>query len=219
MAALSGTCNLVDPDRSRRDRNLTNLAGLIRISGELRTPVVTLCTGSRDPEDMWRRHPDNHRPETWADLVNALEQLLPAAEEAGVVLGIEPEPANVIDSTRRARKLMDELRSPQLRIVFDAANLVTPESLGVQARIISEAVDLLGPEIVLAHAKDIRGGENPGYVAAGHGKLDYELYLKVLRRGGFDGPLVLHGLQEHEVPGAVVFLKTELSRLGARGGI
>ena len=57
---------------------------------------------------MWRRHPDNDKPDAWSDLLATLDQLVPVAEEHGVVLGIEPEHANVIDSAQRARLLLDE---------------------------------------------------------------------------------------------------------------
>jgi sugar phosphate isomerase/epimerase len=56
--------------------------------------------------------------------VAALECLLPVAQEAKVILGVEPEPANVIACAARARKLLDELQSPNLKIIFDAANLL-----------------------------------------------------------------------------------------------
>ncbi|HZR15820.1 MAG TPA: sugar phosphate isomerase/epimerase [Verrucomicrobiae bacterium] len=214
MAAISGTCNLIDPDAAKRGQELARLQKLIRASKELGAGVVTLCTGTRDPQDMWRAHPDNHSTGAWNDLLAALEQLLPVAEESGIALGIEPEPANVIDSAKKARALLDQLASPRLKIVFDAANLVHVGDLARQCEILAKAVDLLGSDIVIAHAKDLARGMT-GHVAAGRGKLDYHCYLGLLRCAGFDGPVILHSLSEDEVPAAVAFLQKHLTTSGA----
>jgi sugar phosphate isomerase/epimerase len=203
MAAVSGTCNLIHPDPAQRAMDLEKLALLVRCCGELGTSVVTLCTGTRDPENMWRRHPENHDPAAWHDLARSLERLLPTAQECRVCLGVEPEPANVIDTARRARELLDQMRSPSLKIVFD------------EAEILAEAVDLLGEDIVVAHAKDLDQEGLIGEVAAGRGALNYGLYLSWLKRAGFKGPLILHNLRESEVAGAVGFLREKLQAAAA----
>ena len=75
MAAVSGTYNMAHPDRRIRDAGADRLATLIAAAPRLGTRVVTLCTGSRDPEDMWRAHPDNAGPDAWRD---SLEQIAAA---------------------------------------------------------------------------------------------------------------------------------------------
>jgi sugar phosphate isomerase/epimerase len=214
MVAISGTCNLIHPDAAKRGQELARLQKLICASKELGAGVVTLCTGTRDLQDMWRAHPDNRSSDAWNDLLAALEQLLPVAEETGLALGIEPEPANVIDSAEKARALLDQLASPRLKIVFDAANLVHPGDIARQSDILAKAVDLLGPDIVVAHAKDLARGTR-GHLAAGRGELDYQCYLGLLRRAGFDGPVILHNLSEAEVPAAVAFLQKHIKTSAA----
>ena len=207
MAAISETCNLIHPDPARRGNDLARLELLLHACRELGTSVVTLCTGTRDPIDMWRAHPENHSTGAWRDLVKALEQLLPVAQQLNIALGIEPEPSNVIDSAPRARDLLNQLKSPHLKIIFDAANLVRAKTLDVQDKILSEAVDLLGLDIVVAHAKDLTRDPLAAHVAAGRGSLDYNLYLSLLRQARFEGPLILHNLREDEAPEAVRFLR------------
>lgn len=62
MAALSGTFNMIDPDPRQRQANLRRLRVLAAACKGLGTEVITLCTGTRDPHDMWRYHPDNGSP-------------------------------------------------------------------------------------------------------------------------------------------------------------
>lgn len=37
------------------------------------TSVVTLCTGTRDPEDMWRWHPENTSSQAWDELLRSMD--------------------------------------------------------------------------------------------------------------------------------------------------
>ncbi len=200
MAAVSGTYNMVHPDAGVRAAGQRRLADVIAAAPALGTRVVTLCTGTRDPDDMWRRHPDNATPEAWADLLASLEPALAAAEVHGVTLAIEPEHGNVVDSARAGRRLLDELRSPRLKVIVDPANL------DLHADVLREAFALLGDDLVLAHAKDRRADGT--VVPAGTGDVDYDVFLSLLRDA--DVPLILHGLAEHEVPDALAFLRRAL---------
>src|SRR6266487_4160019 len=129
MVAVSGTCNLIHPDQGQRAQYLGRLQTMTAVCRTFGTSVVTLCSGTRDATDMWRSHRENHSLSARRDLRTSLETLLPLAEKHGVTLGIEPEPANVIATDQQARQLLDELKSPCLKIVFDAANFLTPHAL------------------------------------------------------------------------------------------
>jgi sugar phosphate isomerase/epimerase len=75
---------------------------------------------------MWKCHPGNNSKEAWRDMVQSIECGLIAAEKNGLLLAIEPEKENVVNSASRARHLLDELQNPRLRIVIDPANLIGP---------------------------------------------------------------------------------------------
>ncbi len=72
---------------------------------------------------------------------------------------------------------------------------------------------MVGRDIILAHAKDLSSDGEAGHEAAGHGLLDYDRYLSLLHSYGFNGPLLLHGLSEAQVPGCVAFLREKLARI------
>jgi sugar phosphate isomerase/epimerase len=206
LAAVSGTFNMIDPVSQRREAGMRRLGQLAGACALLGTSTITLCTGTRDPDDMWRGHPANAGPDAWMDLHKAMEQALAIAEEHDLFLAVEPETANVVDSPAKARRLLDELGSPRLKIILDPANLFHVEDLPQQRAILDAAFDLLGPDIVLAHAKDVRVVDGAiHHVAAGTGVLDYHHYLSLLRH--IPVPLIVHGLAEAEVPGALAFLR------------
>lgn len=215
LVAVSGTFNMIHPDPEVRRDGLRRLDVLAGACERLGASTVTLCTGTRDPQDMWRGHPDNATPEAWRDLLAAMQEALETAERRGVTLAFEPEVNNVVDSAEKGRRLLDEMRSPRLKVIMDAANLFDAgdpaRRLSRSGKILNEAFDLLGGDIVLAHAKDVKGSGE--MVAAGKGDLDYALYLKHLVAAGYEGPLVMHGLAEDEVDGSLAFLRRKLADL------
>jgi sugar phosphate isomerase/epimerase len=210
MVAVSGTYNMAHPDPEVRAGGRARLAAVIEAAPGLGTNVVTLCTGTRSRGDMWTAHPDNATPAAWRDMLESVGAALEVAERCGVVLGVEPEHANVVSDAAAARRLLDELPSSALRIVMDGANLVDPAALDDQRRVLVDAFEQLGADIVLAHAKDVRADGT--IVAAGRGELAYDDYVRLLRQAAYDGPLILHGLSEDDVPGAVAFLHAQLER-------
>jgi sugar phosphate isomerase/epimerase len=195
LAALSGTFNMAHPDPAVRRDGLEKFELLCEVTTRLRIPVITLCTGTRDPVNMWKWHPDNDSKEAWDDMVQSIESALIAAEKNNLILAFEPEGENVANSASRARKLLDELRNPRLRIVIDPANLISPKRQ--QKEVLDEAFALLRDAIVIAHAKD-RNNDFKA-CAAGKGILDFEYYLRCLQEIGFTGPLTMHGLEEEDV--------------------
>lgn len=215
LSALSGTFNMAHPDPAARRAGLDGLEVLARSCPRLRTRVITLCTGTRDPDDLWRFHPDNASPAAWCDLSATLREALARVEPYGVTLAVEPEVANVVDSASRARRLLDEIGSPHLGVVIDPANLFHRGDLARMDEVLDEAFELLGTSVVLAHAKDLERDGEAGHAAAGTGRLDFDRYIRLLRRFGYGGPLVLHGLGEDEVASSVAFL---IAKLGAPGG-
>jgi sugar phosphate isomerase/epimerase len=208
LAALSGTYNMIDPDPQAREAGAEGLTRVIALAPRLGTDVVTLCTGSRDPGNMWRKHPNNDTPEAWTDLLVQMEKAVRVAEKYGVTLGVEPEIGNTINSVDKARRLLDEIRSPQLKIVMDGANIFQRGQLPNMRKVLDEAFERLGSDIALAHAKDLDQDGEAGHVAAGRGRLDYRYYLGLLRASGFEGSIILHALKPAEAKDRLAFVRS-----------
>lgn len=204
LCAVSGTYNMAHPDTAVRADGLRRLEVIAAACAAMGTTLITLCTGTRDPDDQWRGHPDNSSPEAWRDMSAEMEKAVVIAERFGVRLGIEPELANIVDSAAKARRLLDEIGGPVLAIVLDPANLFEREELAEQRRIVAGAIDLLADRLVMGHAKDRTA--SGAFATAGQGVLDYPHYLSCLRAIGFTGDLVTHGLAAHEAPGVAAFL-------------
>ncbi len=203
--ALSATCNMIHPDEDQRLRGSAQLEVLGKFAAALKIPLLTLCTGSRNPHDQWAHHPDNQSKEAQRDLMAAMERAIRIAEAHDLLLGIEPEHGNVINSAPAAQALIDGLQSKRVRIVLDPANLIHDETGQAQHAIIAEAIDLLGELVVMAHAKD--RDATGQVVAAGRGIVDFNYFLAHLKAIGFRGPLVTHGLAAADAAEVYAFLK------------
>jgi sugar phosphate isomerase/epimerase len=210
LSAVSGTFNIIDPNRERRRQNINRLRTLAEHCSLLGTSIITLCSGTCDPDNMWRHHPDNGLPGTWAEVTEAIREISQIGEQTGVTMAFEPEVSNVVDSARKARRLLDEVGSPNLKVVLDGANLFHSGELPRMREILAEACELLGTDTVVAHAKDLNRDGDAGDVPAGSGLLDYDFYLSLLRKAGFQGPLITHGLKEEQVPACMEFLRRKL---------
>ncbi len=207
LSALSGTYNMIDPDPAARQAGAKALEGVIALAPRLGTTLVTLCTGSRDPHDMWAMHPESNSPEAWADLLVSVERAVRVAESHGVTLGVEPEVGNTVNTVAKARRLLDEIASPNLKIVMDGANIFQKGELPRMRAKLDEAFDLLGADIALAHAKDLDRDGEAGHVPAGLGKLDYPYYLEKLEASGYAGAIILHALEPEQAADRIAFVR------------
>ncbi|GAA0975349.1 sugar phosphate isomerase/epimerase [Acrocarpospora macrocephala] len=180
IPSVSGTFNVIHPDTALRARQTDQAVRLIALVGELGADVVTLCTGTRDPDNMWRAHPGNTDPSAWTDLRRTLDPLLEAARDAGIRLGVEPEHGNVVRDAVTAARLLGELGDDApIGIVLDPANLLSPQTVAQQEQVVGEAIDLLGARVLGLQAKDVVPS---GYSAAGAGLMDYPALFTQLGR-------------------------------------
>jgi len=215
IASVTGTFNMTHPDPEQRKLGLRRLRVLAEACPGLGTSAIHICTGTRSTKSMWSPHPDNDLPESWRDMAACVREAADIARQAKVVLAFEPEMSNVVDSARKARRLLDEVGSPHLKVNIDPANLFHKGELPRMKEILEEAFALVGKDIVLAHAKDLDRDGEAGHRVAGEGLLDYDLYMRLLLASKYTGPILLHSLTEQQVPGCVAFLRKKLSLANA----
>ncbi len=205
--ALSGTFNMIAPDMEERKNGCKQFETQCRLAQELNIPIVSLCTGSKHPNNKWKWHDDNLKPSSWDDLMRTTEEIISYAEKYNVVLGVETEASNIVCTPELARKYLDDTGSENLKIIMDGANLFRPEQVKDMTAVLDHAFELLGKDIVLAHAKDFSLDGELAFVAAGEGILDFKHYIQLLKQYKYDGALIMHGLSEEQVATSKKFLE------------
>ncbi|MDF9824920.1 sugar phosphate isomerase/epimerase [Breznakia sp. PF5-3] len=210
LDALSGTFNMIDPDIEKRNEGIKQFDILCKIAKELQITIITLCTGSKNRESKWKWHPNNDTPEAWEDLLDTTSQILKSAETHNIILGVETEASNIVNTPLKARTYLDTFNSSNLKIVMDGANLFLPSQVENMEEVLKEAFIYLGKDIVLAHAKDLANTSDIAFVAAGEGILDYNTYIALLKKYAYDGPLIMHGLSVDQISSSIEFLEEKL---------
>jgi sugar phosphate isomerase/epimerase len=200
MWGASATYNTSHPDPARRAAETQCAARYIAAMGPLGVSAATLCSGSRNPHDMWGRDLDTASEAAWRDFRASLDELLPAAVAAGVMLAIEPEPANTVSDATRAVRLVDELGNDAERIGFilDSANLISDVDAADHVSTLEHAFDVLGDRTICLHAKDVVPWSQ---TLGGHGVVNYDLVARLHAGLPRRVPLIIQDATETELPG------------------
>jgi sugar phosphate isomerase/epimerase len=154
IAVLGCYINLSNPDPATRAPLMSYFKEHLRCARDFGcgAGIVGTETGSLNAD--WSFHPDNRTEDAFKALVPRIAELVAEAEHFGSTVGIEGVASHVLDSPQRIRRLLDDIRSNNLQIIFDPVNLLDGTNYQDQDRIIKESLDLFGDRIAIIHAKD-----------------------------------------------------------------
>lgn len=217
IKAINGTFNMVDDDLAARDMYIGRFENIAAACKALDCKIMTLCTGSKSKDGMWRYSPQSASPQAWKELLQTTEKLILIAEKYDLTLGVETEASNAVFSVERTRQYLDAIASKHLKVIMDCANLFqagTAWRKNVRPTI-EKAFDQLGKDIVLAHAKDILQSDGTAFTYPGNGIVDYGFYFEKLKEIGYTGGLILHGIHdESEFAPSISSMRRHLEAAG-----
>jgi len=206
IEVINGTFNMAHPDEEVRREGIRRFALLTEAADILGAKYISLCSGTRYAEHLWTYSPENHTPAAWDAMLDTIKRAVELAERRNIVLAIESEASNIIDTPENARRVMDEVGSDCLKMILDCANLfhvgrAHPEYV---RETIAHAFDLFGDDIVIAHGKDIREGDGIDFCGTGRGIVDFTFTAQMLKKYGYAGDMFLHGIyDESDMPYAL----------------
>jgi L-ribulose-5-phosphate 3-epimerase len=118
--------------------------------------------------------------------LDTLAQVGDLARAAGVVVAFETGQ----ESASLLRRTLDDLKSPNLKVNFDPANMLLYDKDDPL-----QVLDLLAPDIRSVHLKDANRPTVKGAwgseVPLGEGQTNTRAFVKALKRIGFSGPLCI----------------------------
>ena len=217
ITAVNGTFNMVDRDRTRKEEYIRRFRKICEAASFFGAKVVTLCTGSKSTEGMWRYSPESAGEDAWNDLLETTRRIMPLAAQHKLYFGVETEASNVIFTAKRCRRFLDQIGDPRLQVIMDCANLF-PAGIAKKENVdatIREAFELLGKDVILAHGKDIAESGTVSFASPGMGIVNYELFFEELKKIGYSGGLILHGVHDPaDFPKCVALMKDALRKTG-----
>jgi sugar phosphate isomerase/epimerase len=180
IAVLGCYINLGDRDAALRRPQLERFKEYIRFARDFGCSLVGTETGSVNSD--FSAHPDNQGEAAFQTVLASVRELVREAEKFGVFVGIEGVERYVISSPRRLKRLIDEVDSPNLQVIFDPVNLLCAQNHRSQDEITDEALALLGDRICMVHAKDFTiTNEKFEELPAGRGQLHYPRLMKWIK--------------------------------------
>lgn len=200
IISVNGTCNMAHPDPKIREECVQRFEGFARSVKEMGVKYASLCSGTRDLYDLWTYNDNNDSDEAWNDMFDTMRKTVDIAERYGLILAVETEAANVINTPEKARKLMDDIGSDNLKMIIDCANLFHKgKAYKENVRpILKHAFEYFGKDIVMAHGKDIRESDGIDYCPTGDGIIDYQYFMQLLKDYGYKGDMLLHSIYDEE---------------------
>ncbi|WP_245701657.1 sugar phosphate isomerase/epimerase family protein [Franzmannia pantelleriensis] len=205
IAVLGCYVNIIHPDLDARKKALQDFKMHLRFARDFGCGVVGTETGNVNREIAYTE--DNFHEKPFMEVVKSVRELVDEAEKFGVVVGVEPGVNHPIYSPMTMRRLLDEVGSNNLQVIFDPVNLLTLGNYTNQHDIFDQALDLWGDRIVAVHAKDFYVADGAfHYSPPGQGVIDYPYLMGKLKERKPYVNIILDELDRNDIEAAKNFL-------------
>ena len=143
---------------------------------------------------------NNQTEEAYQYLLSNMTVLKDAAEKLGVMIAVEAVSCFVINSPERMLRLVNDLNSPNIVVIFDLLNILTIENYEKQEEIVDKSFELLGDKISVIHLKDFKVEDNKlKQCSIGEGMLNTAKILSVIKKYKPDIPIILEEINEKNI--------------------
>lgn len=207
IAVLSCYINPIHPDEAERVRQVDLFKEYVRYARDFGCGLVATETGSVNTDFSF--NPKNHTEESFQLMLKSIGAMVGEAERFGVLVGVEGVAQFVASDPRKIRRMLDEIGSNNLQIVFDPVNLLSPQNYGQCDQIVRESFALFGDRIAAVHAKDfvVEDGRIKS-APLGKGKMSYPLLLGLLQARKPLINLIIEDTDPATIDGSIAHLRS-----------
>ena len=177
VAVLGTYVELGSLDEEKRQKDVADFISQISVCKALNAGCIASESTHFDS-----RCSSISREEAVKELLKSLEAIMPEAERQGVFVALEPVWFHTMNTVEVTRQVIDSMKSPNLKIVFDPGNLLSPEWLNRQDELYHRAVDSWGSLITAVHFKGLnRIGEGYHPCSLQESAVDYRAVFEALK--------------------------------------
>lgn len=204
IAVLGSYINPSNKDTDALNKDLNKFKEKIRYATILNPILVGTETCSYNEGE-------NDTEDAYFHLLKSMKQLTEEAEKYDVTIGIEGVHFHVINTPEKLSRLVKDLDSEKVKVIFDPCNYITINNYHNQDIMINTMFDLLGDKIAIIHVKDfvVKDGEIKSAIP-GEGMLNYKLIFNKLKEYNLNIPLVCEEINETDAVKAFENLKNLL---------
>ncbi|MDF2921289.1 MAG: xylose isomerase [Paenibacillaceae bacterium] len=128
-------------------------------------------------------HNTDDREAAYRILLDSMQDLMMHAEKLGIVIAIEGASVHTVHSPLQMRRLLDDIPSPNLGVIFDHVGFLNKSNYQDQFTIIEESFRLFGDKIYAVHLKDFMAdAASFRTVLAGQGMTDMKHLLSLIQQ-------------------------------------
>ena len=192
VAILGSYINPSNPDDDELQLDIKRFKEKIKYANVLNPIAVGTETGvykegMTDSEEAYQR------------VLKTMKEIVEEAEKYGVNVGIEGVSFFVINTPQKMKRLIDDLDSANVKVIFDPVNHKDMSKYEEQDEIINDMFDLLSDKICAIHAKDfiVENGELKSALPT-EGILNYKLIFEKIKEYNLDIPIISEGITDDE---------------------
>ena len=192
IAILGSYINPSNPDTEALKADVDKFKEKIKYASILNPIAVGTETGIY-------KEGDTDSEEAYQHLLGTVKELVAEGEKYNVNIGIEGVHLFVINTVEKMKRLVDDVNSDNLKVIFDPVNLININNYTKQNEIIENMFSLLGTKICVLHAKDfvIENGEIKGAKPM-EGLLNYKLIFEKLKEYNLNIPVITEDINEKD---------------------
>lgn len=210
IGVLGCYINPIHPDPQQRRHEINRFKEHLRFARDFGTSIV--ATETADLTTYLSQDSERYEAMGWAILKQTVEELAEEAERWGVFIGLEPVFTHTLSSTEKMVRILDEIPSSNLGVVFDPVNLMPPTVVESQEVFLDQAFADFGDRIVLAHLKDVVIQNNKRQeVRSGKGIFQTKTFLEKLHRVKPGIDISLEQLSDDTIDETVQYVRSLLS--------
>jgi L-ribulose-5-phosphate 3-epimerase len=211
ISVLGCYINMIHPDQSERRKSINRFKEHIRFARDFGCSIVGTETGNVNADIVYTE--ENFTEKPYQEVVESVRELVAEAEKHGVIVGIEGGINHPIHTPQRMKRLLDDIDSHNLQVIFDPANYLTPENYLNQEQVIAEAFELFGDRIVILHAKDIVIEDGwVKMVPVGTGLLKYDAVFNYIKRQKPYINILLENTKEPHINNSIAYLQEKYEK-------
>ena len=210
LCGMSTHQGFISPDKAKRQKNIDHTLKTIDLAYKLGIPIIRLNTGrwrtTKSFDELMANRgiepvlPGYTEEDGFKWVVDSIEKCLPAAKEAGVMLGLENH-WGLARTAEGLLKIVNEIDSPWLKVLLDTGNFLEDPY---------DKLDQCAPHTVFMQAKTYYGG-GLWYTL----DLDYPRIGRIMRKHKFRGwvSLEFEGNEDYKtaIPKSLAVLRSAFS--------
>ncbi len=205
--------NMVHPDPGTRRADLERLRAAFGVARDLGAETIISGCGSLHPTAFYGPAAANHSAATRERLIDSLRQVVPWAEETGVILALECHVLTTLDTADHIHEILSAVASPWIKANFDPVNMFGDlASVYNTGTVVQKLWDTLGPYYApTIHVKDVIVQQDLVVhiteAPPGQGIMDFEALFTVCRNFGEGAAVIVEHLPVEQAVPALAFVK------------